>query len=37
MYPLGEADPEEVAFLEFVTGEGGRSIAEDLGFVPISA
>jgi len=37
MYTLGEADPEEVAFLEFVTGEGGRSIAEDLGFVPISA
>jgi len=37
IYTLGEADPNERAFLDFVTGDRGRSIAEDLDFFPISA
>ena len=37
MYTLGDPDDDERAFLEFVTGERGQAIAEDLGFVPLSA
>lgn len=37
IYTLGEADPNERTFLDFVTGDRGRSIAEDLDFFPISA
>ena len=36
MYTWGEPDGNEMAFLEFVTGERGQAISEDLGFVPIS-
>jgi ABC-type phosphate transport system substrate-binding protein len=37
MYTLGEPDGNERAFIEFVTGERGQAIAEELGFVPLSA
>jgi len=37
MYTWGEPDDDERAFLEFVTGERGQAIAEELGFVPVSA
>lgn len=36
MYTLGQPDDEERAFLDFVTGEEGQAIAEELGFVPVS-
>ncbi|HPJ30383.1 MAG TPA: phosphate ABC transporter substrate-binding protein [Methanothrix sp.] len=36
MYTRGKPDDDEMAFLDFVTGERGQAIAEDLGFVPIS-
>ena len=37
MYTLGEPDRNERAFLEFVAGERGQAIAEELGFVSLSA
>lgn len=37
MYTMGEPDDDERAFIEFVTGERGQAIAEELGFVPVSA
>lgn len=36
MYTEGEPDGNERAYLDFVTGEKGQAIAEDLGFVPVS-
>jgi len=36
MYTWGEPDENEWAFLDFVTGEKGQTIAEELGFVPVS-
>jgi len=35
LYTEGEPDGDERAFLEFVTGERGQAIAEDLGLVPV--
>ena len=35
LYTDGEPDGNERDFLEFVTGERGQAIAEDLGFVPV--
>jgi len=37
LYTLGEPDDDKRAFIEFVTGERGQAIAEELGFVPVSA
>jgi phosphate transport system substrate-binding protein len=36
-YTLGEPDDDERAFIEFVRGERGQAIAEELGFLPVSA
>lgn len=36
MYTYGEPSEDASAFLEFVTGEDGQAIAEELGFVSIS-
>jgi len=35
LYTEGEPDDNEKAFLEFVSGERGQAIAENLGFVPV--
>lgn len=35
LYTWGEPDDDERAFIEFVSGERGQAIAEDLGFVPV--
>jgi ABC-type molybdate transport system substrate-binding protein len=36
MVTYGEATEEAQAFLDFVTGEEGQAIAEELGFVTIN-
>lgn len=36
MYTEGDPDENERAYLDFVTGERGQTIAEELGFVPVS-
>ncbi len=36
MYTEGEPDENEWVSLDFVTGERGQAIAEELGVVPVS-